>query len=102
MYGFLIINSNFTAEAGTPNDFIYLGRAWDESQNDLPTYLTNVGLGIYPNGQATIRESTLGVHIRLVAPWAESTISRPYSSVAGTYPANRLWEYANSGPGAAP
>ncbi|WP_437632002.1 pectinesterase family protein [Sorangium sp. So ce854] len=101
-HGILIINSDLTAEAGTPDGLVYLGRAWDEGQNDLSTYAANVASGVYPNGQAIIRDSTLGPHIRRRDPWHASTVSRPYSSVAGTYPANRLHEHANTGPGSAP
>ncbi|WP_437925673.1 pectinesterase family protein [Sorangium sp. So ce291] len=100
-HGILIINSDFTAESGTPDGLIYLGRAWDEGQNDLATYAANVASGVYPNGQAIIRSSTLGAHVRAVDPWHASTVSRPYSSTAGTYPANRFYEHANTGPGSA-
>jgi pectinesterase len=47
-----------------------------------------------------IRNSVLGEHIRKADPWADSTVTRPYSSVpAGVLPANRLFEYGNTGPG---
>jgi len=43
-----------------------------------------VATGIYPNGQAVVRDSTLGAHIRAADPWAEAaTTKRPFSSVAG-------------------
>jgi pectinesterase len=81
---------------------VHLGRAWDESGKDLATYAMQAATGMYPNGQALIRESTLGAHIRTTDPWAEAaTTKRPFSSVAGTYPANRLYEHGNTGPGAA-
>jgi pectinesterase len=102
VYGILVINGKITAEgagAGTS----YLGRSWDEGAGDLAGYTTAVATGIYPNGQVLIRESVLGAQIRLVDPWrAAATTNRPYSSTAGTYPANRLYEYANTGPGSAP
>ncbi|WP_437732127.1 pectinesterase family protein [Sorangium sp. So ce1335] len=100
-HGILIINSDLTAEAGTPEGLVHLGRAWDEGQNDLATYAANVASGVYPNGQALIRDSRLGPHIRRLDPWHASTVSRPYSATAGTYPANRLHEHANTGPGSA-
>ncbi|WP_437687373.1 pectinesterase family protein [Sorangium sp. So ce176] len=100
-HGILIINSDLTAEAGTPGGLVHLGRAWDEGQNDLATYATSVASGAYPNGHAILRSSTLGPHIRALDPWHASTISRPYSSTAGMYPANRLHEHANTGPGSA-
>lgn len=94
-YGFLITNSRFTAETGTPAGQIHLGRAWDESVASLAAYGATS-----PNGQVLIRNSVLGEHIRKLDPWADSTATRPYSSVpAGTLPANRLAEYGNTGPG---
>ncbi|MFZ4876497.1 pectinesterase family protein [Janthinobacterium sp. Mn2066] len=94
-YGFLITNSRFTAETGTPAGQIYLGRAWDEGVASLAAYGVTS-----PNGQVLIRNSVLGEHIRKADPWADSTATRPYSSVpAGALPANRLLEYGNTGPG---
>ncbi|WP_437810049.1 pectinesterase family protein [Sorangium sp. So ce1078] len=100
-HGILIINSDLTAEAGTPDGLVHLGRAWDEGQGDLATYATSVASGVYPNGQVIIRNSTLGHHIRAEDPWHASTVDRPYSSTAGMYPANRFYEHANTGPGSA-
>ena len=94
-YGFLITNSRFTAETGTPAGQIYLGRAWDEGVASLAVYGATS-----PNGQVLIRNSVLGEHIRRADPWADSTVTRPYSSApAGALPANRLFEYGNTGPG---
>jgi pectinesterase len=101
-YGILVNKCTFTADEATTAASIHLGRAWDESGKDVATYLTLVASGVYPNGQALVRESTLGAHIRTADPWAEAaTTKRPYSAVAGATPANRLWEHANTGPGAA-
>jgi pectinesterase len=101
-YGILVINSKITAE-GAAAGTSYLGRAWDEGAGDLTGYTTAVATGIYPNGQVLIRESALGAQVRLADPWrAAATTSRPFSSTAGTYPANRLYEYGNTGPGSAP
>jgi pectinesterase len=101
-YGILVNKCNFTADAATTAGSIHLGRAWDESGKDLATYATLVTSGVYPNGQALIRESTLGAHIQVAGPWSvAATTSRPFSSAAGTYPANRLYEFGNTGPGAA-
>ena len=101
-YGILVNKSEFTADDATTAGTIHLGRAWDESGKDVATYTTQVATGVYPNGQALIRESTLGAHIRTQDPWAEAaTTKRPFSSVGGAYPANRLYELANTGPGAA-
>jgi pectinesterase len=101
-YGILIAGSTFTADGTAGPGSTHLGRAWDESQGDVATYAMNVQTGTYPNGQALIRESTLGPHIQAGAPWRPAaTTSRPYSSVAGDLPANRLYEYQNSGPGSA-
>jgi pectinesterase len=80
----------------------HLGRAWDESQGNVTTYSANVATGIYPNGQATVRGAVLGPHIQSVAPWRPAaTTARPYSSVGGQYPANRLYEFENTGPSSA-
>jgi pectinesterase len=101
-YGILVYQSQFTADDATQAGQIHLGRAWDESGKDLPTYAGLVASGVYPNGQALIRESTLGAHVRASDPWAEAaTTKRPFSTASGTYPANRLFELGNTGPGAA-
>jgi pectinesterase len=100
-YGILVNKSQFTADASTTAGSIDLGRAWDESGKDLPTYLMQVATGVYPNGQAVVRDSTLGAHVRAADPWAEAaTTKRPFSAQAGMYPANRLFELGNTGPGA--
>jgi pectinesterase len=102
-HGILVNKSHFTADAATTAGSIYLGRAWDESGKDLATYATMVAAGVYPNGQALIRESTLDAHIRAADPWSvAATTSRPFSATPGMYPANRLYELSNTGPGAAP
>ena len=101
-YGILIANSTLTAETGTADGTVFLGRAWDESQVDVATYAMNVATGIYPNGQALIRDSVIGAHVIAAAPWSSAaTTSRPFSISGETYPANRLYEYNNSGPGSA-
>ncbi len=89
-YGFLIISSNFTADTAVSTNGTYLGRAWDEGVSSTSPYVA----GTSPNGQALIRDSMLGVHIRVASPWASSTSSRPFDVSA-----NRLFEYNNSGPG---
>jgi pectinesterase len=87
MYGFLVTGANFTADASAPANRISLGRSWDQSST-TPT----------PNGQAVIRESTMGAHIARPAPWAAAATSgRAYSATG-----NRFNEYCNSGPGAGP
>ena len=102
-FGILVTKSQFTADAATTAGSIYLGRAWDESGMNLAAYTMLAGTGVYPNGQALIRESTLGAHIRANDPWAPAaTTARPYSSVPTTAPANRMYEFNNTGPGAAP
>lgn len=99
-FGFLVTHSTFSADIGADDASIRLGRAWDENQNDLTAYANLVGGGVYPNGQVLVRDSVLGAHIDSEEPWrAASTSNRPYGSVAGEYPANRLYEFGNSGPG---
>jgi pectinesterase len=86
-YGFLVAGGSFTADASAPANKTSLGRSWDEG-GPSPT----------PNGQALIRESTIGAHIRKVDPWAAAATSgRAYSATG-----NRFYEYCNSGPGAGP
>jgi pectin methylesterase-like acyl-CoA thioesterase len=57
---------------------------------------------VYPNGQATYRETEMAAHIDKAAPWrAAATTSREYSSTdQGGVPANRFYEFGNTGPGA--
>jgi pectinesterase len=91
-YGFLVVGSNFT-QSGTLTNSVYLGRAWDNGVASAAAYVP----GTSPNGQTLIRESALGSHIRTVDPWAAAATSgRPFSATG-----NRLYEYRNSGPGAA-
>ena len=108
-FGILVINSQFTADTGTAAGTADLGRAWDRSCTDVPTYVaTCVGgtAGHYPNGQAVVRGSSLDKHIA-AAPWvASATTKRPFCSESwsclgdgATCPANRLFEYQNTGPG---
>jgi pectinesterase len=102
-FGILVTRSTFTADATAGASSTSLGRAWDESQVDVPTYTANVQTGVFPNGQAVVRESTLGPHVQTTTPWrAAATTSRAYSSVDGAVPANRFYEFGNAGPGAAP
>jgi pectinesterase len=86
-FGFLVVGCNFTTDATAPANKISLGRSWDQSST-VPT----------PNGQAVIRESTLGAHINRTAPWAAAATSSRVFSATG----NRFFEYCNSGPGASP
>ncbi len=86
-YGFLFAGCNFTADATAPANKIALARSWDQSST-TPT----------PNGQAVVRESTLGAHINRTSPWAAAATSGRAYSASG----NRFNEYCNSGPGAAP
>jgi pectinesterase len=105
LYGTLIINSMFTADTATTAGSVALGRAWDEGGTSGATmWPATAGATNYPNGQAVIRNTMLGAHIIGAAPWpAAATTGRPYSSTATTaFPANRLYEYMNTGAGAAP
>ncbi|MES1205640.1 MAG: pectinesterase family protein [Pseudomonadota bacterium] len=84
-YGFLIINSKIMGGAGITGTAA-LGRSWDDSS------------GMAPNGQAVIRETEISNHIRLAAPWVAAATSSRAFDVAR----NRLYEYKNTGSGAAP
>jgi pectinesterase len=109
--GILVTGSDFAADANTPAGAMGLGRAWDRSCVDVATYVSGcVPSGRFPNGQAVVRNSTLDAHIAS-APWLPAATTKrgfcnsPWQCVAdaGTdCPANRLYEYANTGPGAAP
>ena len=84
-FGFLIINSKIMGATGISGTTL-LGRAWDDSS------------GTMPNGQAIIRETQIANHINVTAPWGvAATSSRAFD--ANT---NRLYEYKNTGTGAAP
>jgi len=85
-FGFLIINSRIVGDAGMPVGTAYLGRAWDDST-----------VGAAPNGQAVIRDTEIGGLVRMAAPWAIAATSGRAFSASG----NRLYEYENTGPGAA-
>jgi pectinesterase len=84
-FGFLIINSKIVGDSGMPTGTAYLGRAWDDSS------------GTAPNGQAVIRNTEIGGHIKVAAPWAAAATSSRVFSASG----NRLYEYQNTGAGAA-
>jgi pectinesterase len=91
-YGFLLTGVNFT-QTGALNNSVYLGRAWDNGVASAAAYV----VGTSPNGQAVIAESSLGAFIRTADPWeTAATSQRPFSTTG-----NRLFEYRNSGPGAA-
>jgi pectinesterase len=86
-YGFLVSGCKFTADATALPNKVSLGRSWDEG-----------GITPTPNGQALVRESILGPHIRKLDPWASAaTSARPYSPSG-----NRFSEYCDTGPGSAP
>jgi pectinesterase len=91
-YGYLFNRCKFTADAATLTNKIYLGRSWDQNVATAADWNASSS----PNGQAVIRESVLGAHIRLADPWAAAATSgRAYDSNT-----NRFSEYCNSGPGA--
>ena len=87
--GFLIARSRFLAEPDTPLANISLGRAWDESVA-RGTWQP----GVSPNGQALIRDSLLGPHLALQAPWAASTSRRPFTTRGEQ--ASRMAEFNNT------
>jgi pectinesterase len=84
-FGFLIINSKMVGDSGMPTGTAFLGRSWDDSSATAP------------NGQAVIRNTEIGGHIKIAAPWAAAATSSRAFSASG----NRLYEYKNTGPGAA-
>jgi pectinesterase len=110
-YGVLVTHATITADANTAAGVVGLGRAWDRSTTDLVTYVTQfVDSCDYPNGEAVVRDSTLGASIAS-APWQPAaTTKRAFCSspwvcladagASGVCPANRLFEFDNGGPGA--
>lgn len=103
--GFLVINSRLTGDkyhqaAGKS----FLGRSWDQGAGG-----TGYLVGQSPNGQIVIRDSYIDSSYAAAAPWDKAaTTNRAYTGNASPNrklddPAfNRLWEYNNYGPGAAP
>ena len=87
--GFLVTRSRFLAEPGTPVANISLGSAWDEGVARGAWQG-----GVSPNGQALIRDSLLGPHLALQAPWAASTSRRPFT--ASGPQASRMAEFNNT------
>jgi pectinesterase len=95
-YGFLAVNSRFTA-AG--DGVAQLGRALDADANS--------------NGQVVIRDSVINEGFNMAKPWANAAISqRPYAGNTGAVDDkgnvqrnlndanfNRMWEYNNRGVG---
>jgi pectinesterase len=101
-YGFLVINATFTADSGATAASMALGRAWDRSCKTVDNYVSVCEVTPpYPNGQATVRDSMLGAHIKTATgTWAAAaTTGRAFSitpwacSTLGMCPANRLYEY---------
>lgn len=97
-YGFLVINSRFTGDAGFANQRkAKLGRAWDQGARQTG-YLP----GKTANGQLVIRDSYIDASYDREHPWgAAATTRRPF---IGNHHANRdlndisfnrLWEYNN-------
>ncbi len=110
-YGYLVVNSRFTSDGNPSGKSIHLGRAWDEGSKPFEA---QDGSTYYPNGMVVIRDSWIGAHIDKAAPWAAAaSTGRPFDSEktqsikfgnpkADTlYPANRMYEFRNKGPGAA-
>jgi pectinesterase len=103
-FGFLVRYSLITTDSGYDEaPTAHLGRAWDQSAGTTG-YLP----GVSPNGQLVIRESVIGDGFAEDAPWAPAaTTARPFSG--NVAPGrnlddplfNRLYEYRNTGPGAA-
>lgn len=101
--GFLVINSRMTGDAGFKGRGIAkLGRSWDQGASG-----TGYLVGKSPNGQIVIRDTFIDDSFDAARPWDQAaTTNRPHTGNAGADrnlddPAfNRLWEYANYGPGA--
>lgn len=83
--GFLVSRSWLLAEDGLQSRSHSLGRAWDYG---VPPGGYQPGQS--PNGQALIRDSMLGHHVR---PWQASTSRRPFTTEGPL--ANRFFEFSN-------
>lgn len=81
-FGMLVQGSRLLAEPGLAPASIALGRAWDAGVAKGAWQA-----GVSPNGQALIRESELGPHLR---GWGPSTSRRPFDAAS-----QRLREYRN-------
>jgi pectinesterase len=90
-YGMLFVNSQFTIGTTSNSNWVLLGRSWDEG---AATYVA----GTSPNGQVVIRECAMASHIKKTSPWGNALESSRIYDCHG----NRLYEYANTGDGAAP
>ncbi|MCE0846272.1 putative acyl-CoA thioester hydrolase [Buttiauxella sp. A2-C1_F] len=104
-YGFLAINSRFTA-AG--DNVAQLGRAWDVEASE-----NGYTAGQTSNGQVVIRDSVINEGFNSAKPWGDAAGSkRPFAGNIGTKGekgeiqrdlndanANRLWEFNNRGVG---
>lgn len=84
-YGFLVINSRIVAGAGAVAGAAALGRAWDSSSEPNS------------NGEVIVVNSTIGNQVTAAVPWKASTSGRVFNAAS-----NRLFEYKNTGAGAAP
>jgi pectin methylesterase-like acyl-CoA thioesterase/pectate lyase len=83
--GFLVTHSRFEAEPEVAPASVSLGRAWDQG---VPHGQWQPGVS--PNGQALVRDSDIGPHIR---GWARSTSRREPVDTGPT--AHRLREFGN-------
>jgi len=100
-YGFLVIDSNLTADKGFTGKDVnkaQLGRAWDAGV-DKDGYVANQTA----NSQLVIRDSQIdGSSYNLLHPWGNAAFSdRPFSGNIGVNRDlndanfNRLWQYNN-------
>jgi len=81
-FGMLVQRSRLLAEPSVAPASIALGRAWDAGVARGAWQA-----GVSPNGQALIRDSQLGPHLR---GWGASTSRRPFDAAS-----QRLGEYRN-------
>jgi pectinesterase len=84
-YGFLVTNSRIVAGTGAVAGAAALGRAWDSSSEPNS------------NGEVIVLNSKIDNHVTVAVPWKASTSGRVFDAAT-----NRLFEYKNTGAGAAP
>lgn len=89
-FGILVFNSRFKVDTTTNSNWFLLGRSWDQGVTDYVA-------GTSPNRQIVVRDCWMDTHIRMANPWGNALETVRQYDCHG----NRLYEYANIGPGSA-
>lgn len=89
-FGFLVNKTRLTVDATTNSNWVLMGRSWDQG-------FTSYEAGNSPNGQIIVRDSWMDSHVQQTQPWGNALETARLYDCHG----NRLYEYANIGPGSA-